>query len=366
MTLHLYFARRFFRAFLVILGMISGLIFLVEIVESIRRFSASNLDLSQLTLLTLLTLPESLYGILPLIVIIATIAMFIGLSRTSEMVVTRAAGRSAFRSLGAPVAVALLLGVVTLVALNPIVSATARQHEAMVAELLQGEERALSVSAEGLWLRQGNQEGQTVIRAQRANLDGTVLYNVELMGIDSDARPVRRINARQAELIDGYWRLTRAKEWRLSGRGDIPEQDAVFHATLDLPTDLTAEGIRDSFGTPSAIPIWELPEFIEQLDNAGFSALTYRTWFHSQLALPASFVAMVMLGACFTMRHTRMGRTGIMVLISVLMGFGLYFVRNFATILAENGQVPVLIAAWTPPVAAIFLSLGLLLHQEDG
>jgi len=48
------------------------------------------------------------------------------------------------------------------------------------------------------------------------------------------------------------------------------------------------------------------------------------------------------------------------------MGFGLYFIRSFAQILGENGQIPVLLAAWAPPVASILLALGLLLHSEDG
>ena len=48
------------------------------------------------------------------------------------------------------------------------------------------------------------------------------------------------------------------------------------------------------------------------------------------------------------------------------LGFTLYFVRNFAQILGENGQIPILLAAWAPPVAAILLPLGLLLHLEDG
>ena len=48
------------------------------------------------------------------------------------------------------------------------------------------------------------------------------------------------------------------------------------------------------------------------------------------------------------------------------LGFTLYFIRNFAQILGESGQIPVLLAAWGPPVASILLPLGLLLHLEDG
>jgi lipopolysaccharide export system permease protein len=85
-----------------------------------------------------------------------------------------------------------------------------------------------------------------------------------------------------------------------------------------------------------------------------------------ELALPLFLVAMVMIGASFTLRHQRGGRTGMMVLFAILLSFAVYFIRNFAQVLGENGQLPALLAAWAPPLAAIGLSLGMLLHHEDG
>ena len=55
-----------------------------------------------------------------------------------------------------------------------------------------------------------------------------------------------------------------------------------------------------------------------------------------------------------------------MVLLALLAGFGAFFLRNFTQVLGENGQIPVLLAAWTPPVVAALLALGLLLHLEEG
>ena len=76
--------------------------------------------------------------------------------------------------------------------------------------------------------------------------------------------------------------------------------------------------------------------------------------------------AMVLVAAGFTMRHARFGGTGILVLLSLMGGFAIFFLRNFAQVLGENGQVPVVVAAWAPPVAAALLALTLLLHLEEG
>jgi len=55
-----------------------------------------------------------------------------------------------------------------------------------------------------------------------------------------------------------------------------------------------------------------------------------------------------------------------MVLFAIMLSFSTYFIRNFAQILGENGQLPAALAAWAPPLAAIGLALSFLLHKEDG
>ena len=98
----------------------------------------------------------------------------------------------------------------------------------------------------------------------------------------------------------------------------------------------------------------------------GFPRVRHKVWQQMEFARPLFLMAMVLVGASFTMRHTRFGKTGVAVLAAIMMGFALYYVRNFAQILGENGQLPTMIAAWTPPIASILLALGLLLHMEDG
>ena len=366
MTLHLYLARRFAKSVLMVLGIFFIILVLLDMVEQVRRFGDTDAGFGTLFTLTLLHVPETLYGILPLIMILATLALFLGLARSSELVVARASGRSALKSLTAPLIVASLFGVLAVAVFNPIVAATSKQFEILAEELSGGQASQLSVSDDGLWLRQGNEEGQTVIRAARTNLDGTELSGATFLGFDPEGRPAFRIEAERATLVTGAWQIEGAKEWRFDTDAAIPEAEAFETDRMSLASNLTRDQILDSFGTPSAIPIWELPGFIADLEEAGFSARTHRTFFHMELALPLFIVAMVLVGAGFTMRHTRFGRTGLMVMLALGLGFSLYFIRNFAAILGENGQIPIVLAAWGPPVAAVLLPLALLLHLEDG
>jgi len=308
MILHVYFARRFILTLMVITGVLFALVMLVDLVEQTRKFSGLDLGWQKLLGLTLLNTPQTINLILPLIMILATVALFISLARSSELVVTRAAGRSALAALVSPLVVALIIGVMAVGMLNPIVAATGKRYLQLSESYRAGGAAALSISGEGLWLRQGDETGQTVIRALRSNLDASVLYDVTFLTYAPEGGPVQRIEAASAALTDGQWSLRQAKA----------------------------------------------------------SSRRHQVWLHTELARPVFLMAMVLVASAFTMRHTRFGGTGVAVLASVLLGFGLYFIRSFAQILGENGQIPVLLAAWAPPAAAVLLSLGLLLHAEDG
>lgn len=365
MILSLYIARKFMGTVLRVLAVFFAMLMMLDAIDQIRRAGAADLGLTEVLELAAMNVPASLYRILPMIVLLSAIALFLGLARSSELVVVRATGRSGLRFLVSPVLTAFLAGVFAVAVLNPLVAATSKRYDDLWAGHSGAGTRVLSVSAAGLWLRQGDGDGQTVINAARANGDGTTLFGASFLIFDGEGRPLARIEADRAELVPGAWRVFGAKRWPLDR--PTPEAEATLLPDGDrLPSDLTAEGIRDSFGTPSAIAFWALPEYIAGLERAGFSARQHRVWFQMELALPLLLASMVLVSAGFTMRHARFGQVGKMVLLALLGGFLIFFLRNFAQVLGENGQIPVALAAWSPPVAATLMALGLLLHLEDG
>ncbi|PYG34562.1 LPS export ABC transporter permease LptG [Pelagimonas varians] len=364
MTLHFYFARRFLWLFLSVFAIFAIFQLLLDLIDEMRRME-DGLNFGQVLQLVALKLPEGLYQILPLVMILSTVAMFLSMARSSELVVTRAVGRSGLVALVGPVCVVLIIGGLVVGMMNPIVAATSKRYVELRESHQNDGSSALSIGPEGLWLRQGGPKGQAVIRASRANPEATVLYDVSIVSYAPDGGPRQRITASRASLTDGAWLLDQAKAWPLAA-GLNPEAGAKAHETLKLTSTLTRDSIRDRFGKPSAIAIWDLPKFIADLELAGFSARRHTVWFHMELAQPLFLVAMVLIGAAFTMRPARLGRTGLSVLTAVLLGFSLYYIRNFAQIFGESGQLSPIIAAWVPPIASILLALGLLLHMEDG
>ena len=364
MILDRYFARRFGMIFLAIFGIFAVILTFLGLADNLRRYGGDAAGFGDIVDLALLDAPQGVYQILPLIMIIASISLFLGLARSSELVVTRAAGRSGLRLLLAPLFTAVLIGAVAVAVLNPVVAATSRAFEGKVADL-RGSGSVLSLASSGLWLRQGGPEGQTVIHAGRTNLSGTTLWDATFLTFDTDGVPQNRIEAERAVLGDGAWQLEGVKTWPLDTDA-TPEAMADTTETARIPSTLTADQIRNNFGTPSSISIWDLPAFISRLQAAGFSAQRHQVWFQMELSLPVFLGSMMLIGAAFTMRPQRGGKVGLNVMIAILLAFAIYFIRNFAQILGESGDVPPALAAWIPPLAAAGLAMGLLLQREDG
>jgi lipopolysaccharide export system permease protein len=364
MTLVRYILRRFLLAVLNVQLVIAVVVLLFAGVENLRRFGDSGAGLLDIGVITLLQAPEVLYQVFPLVVMLASLVTFLGLARSSELVVLRAAGVSALRMIAIPVTGGLVLGALVVGIGNPIVTAMTRQSERAEDQFGSSSRSLLSVGGGGVWLRQGDADGQTVIRAERATPDGTALNGVMLHRFDEAGTLYARIDAAAARLTTGAWVLSDAVRWELEPGGGYAR--TAIGAQLRLPSALTSNQILDSFAPPELIPFWQLDRFIDQLEDAGFSALRHRLHYQTELAKPVLLMAMVLIGAAFSLRPSRFGQTGVMILLAILAGFSLYFLRDFALSLGASGEIPLRIAAWTPPVAAILMALGLLLHLEDG
>ena len=129
---------------------------------------------------------------------------------------------------------------------------------------------------------------------------------------------------------------------------------------------MTISQIQESFAPPETMSFWDLPGFIETLEAAGFSAVKHRIHWQSILATPMLLCAMVLIAATFSLRLTRRGGTGLLVLGGMFAGFLLFFLTDVVLALGMSGSIPVILAAWAPAGVFTLLGLAMLLHLEDG
>lgn len=358
-TLYRYLARQFTLGIAIVYSAFLVLTFSIDFVAQIERIAGKGATTGVAVAMALLHLPDLAIRMLPFAVLLGGVYCFIKLSRSQELVATRAAGVSAWDFLLPPLAVAIALGVTVVVGVTPVSSAMLNQFSQLEAKYVKGQASQLSISANGLWLRQGDAESQSVIHAltvanQGVHLDGVIVF---LYGRNDDVQG--RIDAKSAQLGQGAWTLSDA--W-VSGPEGIPKHYDRYLAK----TTLTPDQIQESFAPPDTLSFWALPHFIQAAESAGFSAIRYRLYLYSLLALPILLAAMVFMAASFSLRLSRQGGLGRVVLISALSGFGVYFFTDLTRALGQSAILPAWLAATAPAVAAILIGMTLVFHQEDG
>jgi len=366
MILSFYFIRRFLWNLLRVQIALLFLILLIDTVEIARVFPELDGAFLPAFQLALLRAPAIVIQIIPLVFLLAAMATFLGFARSSELIIGRAAGMSALRLITPVLLTTLALGLVLTMIFNPIVSATMRRAEVLSDQYRFGTPNLFSLSGQSIWLRQGSTDTQYVIQANRANLDGTRLFGVRFFQFNAKGRVLSRIEAGRAELQNGYWLLSDTKRWRFLEELDDGANDISEQIQLRLPTTLTSNEILESFSEPRAVSIWDMPAFISRLESSGFSARRHRVFFQSELARPLLLMAMVLIGIGFSMRHSRFGQTGVMVLAAVMSGFIVYAMKSLSESMGSAQEIPILAAAWGPALASFLLALSLLLHLEDG
>ena len=359
-TLSSYIGRQLLIGVGIALFALCVLIFLFDVVELIRR-SASKPDVTIgiVLQLALLHMPYMIQRVIPYAVLIGVMLVLAKFGRTSELVVTRASGTSVWQFLFPGIALSLGIGIVLVTVFNPVAAALLWRYEQLEAQYIEGRESNLAVSSSGLWLRQADGYGESVIHAQRITEPELTLHDVVIFRYQGKTEFVQRFDASTAVLNDGHWLL---QDVISTG----PNRTAERRDEYRVPTDLTISQIQENFASPETLSFWELPKFISLLERAGFSALKHRVHLYSVVAVPILLSGMVLIGAAFTLRlSARSGGAGRLIAFGIAAGLLLYTFSDVVLALGISGHIPAIFAGWAPSLMAISLGGALLLHIED-
>ena len=358
-TLSRYVSRNFFLNFFILMGILLGIVFVFDTIEHLRRAANHEQATAGLMfIMSALKLGDVGQKMIPFGVLFGAIYTCWKLNRTSELIVIRAAGLSAWQFLAPMVLSALAFGVFATVALNPLSAFFLSKYDQMEVVYLQKNNDLLTVSRTGIWLRQPMDEGYGLMHADSFDKDKWVFNNVSFLFFDKDDTFESRIDSPVAHLKDGQWEMTDALV--------NTRQEAVRHDVQSLPTDMTSEKIEESFADPEMLSFWRIPEYITIMEQTGLPTTRLEIHFQALLAQPFLLASMVLLAATFSLRPPRFGGTGLMIALGVAIGFFIFFMESVLHAFGVSQKIPTALAAWTPCVVSLLLGMTALLHMEDG
>ncbi len=355
-----YIAGRFLIGIFGTFTLLALLIFLIDLVELLRQSGKyGSVPAYRLAAIALLRLPAYTEFLLAFTVLAGSIAALLMLSRKSELAVMRAGGMSAWQFLRPGMVAALVIGVLSVIAFNPMAAASRAESEKRFAEAFGRDANILRSESGGSWLRQDGADGQSVISAAAATNRGLTLTGVTVFVFDSKGAFAERIDAQRADLKEGFWEIRDA--W-VSHLG----REAEKYETYLLSTYLSPERVQDALGSVISVSFWDLPDLIEVAEKAKLSTERLRVQYELLLARPLLCVAMVILAATVSLRSFRSGGIQTMVLVGMVGGFGFFLLAEVSRQIGVAGLVPPWVSVWAPLVLVVSIAMTVLLHQEDG
>ena len=366
MTFSFYIMRSYATVLLGVFGIVLALVLTIDTLDVLGSIRSERISFLDAVWLSSLRVPDLIVLVFPLIILISSLVFCLTLSGNSEFVISRAMGRPMLLTLLGPLVFSMCIAALVASTIGPLSSRLSDEYSEARARISGSLENRLQVTASGLWLREALGDDISVLNAASSFDGGDRLNYVTIFRFSLDGQLLERLEAQNGFLSDGQLLLTDVKIWDFSTLAANPELSAQQRNIMRFPTTLTSDQVLEGRPTPDTLFLWEFPSAIRALETSGSSSLSHQVFFLAQMALPIYYGAMFLLGACFSLQTSRMGKRGLAVMGAISLGFLLFFFQRTVQTFGEAGELPLLVATLSPSLAGFLGGLAWLLRKEDG
>jgi LPS export ABC transporter permease LptG/LPS export ABC transporter permease LptF len=349
--------RYLIREYLTFLGfglfMGAVLFVVVDLLQTLDRFLRTKPPFGLILLHFAYNMPPELYKGLPLIVLIATIFLFLSLARQRELDALKAAGISLYR-----VSLPILL-TATVISVGAVVF-----QEGALPYLNAKAEEVDRVKIRGLVARHLQRQSQIWYRASDTRFFRMALLDPQeksmegllLLEIDKTFHLVTRLDAGKARWTSDGWQLSNGTIRHI---GPV---DRVRTESFDSRVAVMPEHIDDFTQIqkePESMSFLELRAYVAKLRESGHQVQKYVVQLYSKLSFPLVHLIMALVAIPFALASPRSGGRAVGIGVAIVIGVGYWMVHSMALAFAQADLLPPALAAWTANI--IFAGLGIAL-----
>ncbi len=333
-----YIATEFTRIFGVTLMGFPVLVFVIDLVDNLRKYQEKKLTVQALALSYLYWIPDTLFMIMPAAVLFATVFSIGTFTRYSEITAAKASGISFYRFI-APILVMATFAM----GLDLVFSEVAPPANAERLKLLAGTQ--INADDDRYNFAFAGDEGR-VYRIYTLNVRGKSVDNIEIEERGSEKRPGVLIAAKR-----GDW--SPKKGWTLQSgvMHVIPNETAdlafAFDSLIDRKLKETPQELRATDRDPSEMRFAELTRFIRAMERSGADVNTLRVERMLKIAIPVTCLIIALFGAPLATSSQRGGAAyGIAVSLATTVFF--LVMIQLTKAIGGKGLMPPEAAAWIP------------------
>ena len=359
-----YINRQLLGNFFMVFFAILGIILMFDSIESLRKVSGRN-DITLLFAMQLAVsrMTRTVEIVIPFVLMVAAMITFWRLSKNNEFVIIRTAGVSIFSFLKPLMIVTFGLGLLNVMFFNPLAARMYVWHEVLDYRLDNRDPNAVLFSTKGLWIREAIGDDKILLlqaKTLRQESDDSIwMRNVSITELNKASQITKNYEASLATLDGNIFYL---KDVKVMASGEPVRilTDYAYETSIDI------QRITENFIEPEAISFWQLPDTISFYERAGFSARQHWMRYLSLLISPFLLVGMLMMAAVFMLQNTLRG-SAIMwrVVLSVAVGFSIYFLSQVVYAFGVNGYIPIWLSVSAPTLIIWLVTSSLLVHADE-
>lgn len=278
------------------------------------------------------------------------------LSQNQEITAMRSSGLSLHRISLPLLVLSFLLSVLNLFWNESLVPILTRKAQYIYKTEVRKKPPKTILGTEDVWIR----GKENFINIDRFDSKGGTLRGVTVYLLDRDFSLRGLIVAPTARWDGARWAITRGIEWSFLSDGQVKRQVVRFL----LPISETPEDLKLLARETEEFSLFDLKKHIADLRGKGIDATEYEVDLQVKMALPLLSLLLVFLGIPFGLRHGSGGGMALAFGITMLIGFGYWFLLAFCISLGHSGALLPGIAAWIPNLTLALVALFFYLGQD--
>jgi lipopolysaccharide export system permease protein len=351
-----YLVREFLSFAGVGLAVAAALFVVIDLIQDLDRYLRVKPSIVHIAEHFAYRMPAEVYKAMPIIMLVATIFLFLGLSRYHELTAMKAAGISLYRVSAPVLAVALLVAVGAGCFQELILPRLNELGDEVDRVKIRGQQPRHLQTRTRLWLRSADSRFYRVELLAPGTND---LYGMTVLELDRDFRLEHRLDARRAHWGPRGWELNDGAYRKIVADGQV-ETIPFGASAIEIPE--TIEEFTQIQKPTSAMSYRELSDYVARLQAAGFQVRKYLVDLYAKLSSPLENLIMVVIAIPFAVQAPRGGRlVGVGLAIAIMGGYLL--VDRAALAFSRAEVLPPLLGAWTANI--IFLGLGTALFARS-
>ena len=324
-----------------------GLFFFFDLIDELQwvgKGGAGGYQATHALTYVSLMVPSHIYEVMPIAVLIGTIAVMSRMAQSSEFTILRTSGLGPVQALRTLLGLGLSFGLVTFVVGDYVSPLADRQGQLLKSRHL----HQITVGQTGAWLREKLPQALRSVNIQSLTSEGG-MRGIRIFEFDRQGVLMSYTQAAHGEFSedDGTWLLedVRRDEFTLL-EGQRTELKRQQHARLSWSSSITQDMVSVALLKPSRMGTIDLFQYIRHLEDNAQTAQRYEIEFWKKVFYPISCLVMVVLALPFAYLHFRSGNIATYVFVGVLIGISFFLLNNvFGYIGNLNQWVPWLAAA---------------------